>query len=270
MAALFTFSIRQILGQQKLWLAAMILLFPSIVVVLMRSVGGGPRHGHLWEIYHVMMQFLLIMLMMPLTCILYGTSLIGAEVEQRTLVYLTTRRLRRATVLLVRFAATWLTLSGLAMLAIFVLHLCVTFGMTNAKNSFTSEAWEPWRDLRAYLAIAPAGIAGFLAVFATISLIFGRPLIVSVIYFVLFELIIGNLPVQARIASISHLLRKTLIQQIPEIQRLFKLQVDINRIVYPPDETGNWMLLVLVGLLLAAASVLVTSRELVPARVSRD
>ena len=92
MFALFCFTIRQFFGQRKLWLAAAMLLFPAVVVVLVRSVGGGHGAEHRWEMYHVLVQFVLIMLLMPLVCLLYGTALVGAEIEQRTLVYLTTRR----------------------------------------------------------------------------------------------------------------------------------------------------------------------------------
>ncbi len=198
MLALFGFTIRQILGQRKLWLAAAILLFPAAVVVLVRSVGGGQALRHLWGMYQVLMQFVLVMALMPLVCLLYGAGLVGAEVEQRTLVYLTTRRLRRASVLLVRFAATWIVLTVLFALAMLALHYCVTAGFETTITSARGRAWQPWRDLCCYLAISPAGTAGFLAVFTTISLIFPRPLIASVIYVAIFELLLGNLPVPVR------------------------------------------------------------------------
>ncbi len=194
MLALFFFTIRQIFGQRKLWLTAAMLLFPAAVVLLVRGTGGAHQARHQWEMYHVLMQFVMITGLMPLVCLLYGTALIGAEVEQRTLVYLTTRRLRRATVLLVRFVATWLALSALFAAAMLALHLCVTLRPAVEPEWRPMQAWQPWNDFRVYVAIAPAGAAGFLAVFTTIGLIFGRPLIVSVIYTVLFELVLGNLP----------------------------------------------------------------------------
>jgi ABC-2 type transport system permease protein len=270
MLALFGFTLRQILGQRKLWLAAAILLFPTAVVVLARSVGGERSVGHLWEMYHVLMQFVLIMLLMPLVCLLYGTALIGAEVEHRTLVCLITRRLRRANVLLVRFVATWVALTALFALAMLALHLGVTLHAGIATILGTRTAWQPWHDLRGYLAIAPAGAAGFLAVFTTISLVFSRPLIISVIYVVIFELVLGNLPLPARRLSISHPLRQTMVQRIPGVRRLYELPVEVGDLVYPAGQTGTWTLLAAVAVLLAVACALMTVRELVPARVSRD
>jgi ABC-2 type transport system permease protein len=270
MFALFAFTVRQILGQRKLWLTAVILLFPAAIVVLVRSFGGEPRGGDLWDMYHVLMQFLLIMLLIPLVCLLYGTALVGAEIEQRTLVYLTTRRLHRATVLLVRFAATWVTLSVLFALAILALHVCVTLRAAVGTLPHTQIAWQPWHDLRAYLAVAPAGAAGFLALFTTISLVFRRPLIFSVLYVVVFELVVGNLPLLARRLSIGHLLRQTLVQQNPVLRRLYELPDFIADLVYPPGQTGTSMLLTLVAVLLLVSGLLMTVRELTPARVGRD
>ena len=270
MVALFVFTIRQIALQRKLWLSAAILLFPAAIVVLVRGVNPDPGHRHLWEMYHVLMQFALIMVLMPLVCLLYGTALIGAEVEQRTLVYLTTRRLHRATVLLVRFAATWVALTALFALAILALHAGATLGTAAGAVPSARTPRLPWHALVVYLSIAPAGAAGFLAVFTTISLIFSRPLIVSILYLVLFEIVLGNLPLPARRLSISHPLRQTMIHQIPGLRRLYDLPPDLVDLIYPPNQTGTATLLIIVAVLLVVACVLMTGRELVPARVGRD
>jgi ABC-2 type transport system permease protein len=269
MLALFNFTIRQMLTQRKLWLTVAMLLFPAAVAVVVRSVGGAANALHAWQMYNILMQFVLIVPLMPLVTVLYGTALIGGEVEQRTLVYLTTRRLHRATVLLVRFAATWLVLSALFALAMLALHLAVTFRATVGTVPSLGP-WQPWQDVREYLLIAPAGAAGFLAMFTAISFVFSRALMASVLYVVLFELTLGNLPVLARRLCIGHLLRETMVQKIPGVSRLYELRPEIADLVYPPGQTGTWTLLIVVAALLVMASVLMSVRELVPARVSRD
>jgi len=268
--ALCGFTLRQILGQRKLWLTIAILLFPAAVVVLVRSVGGGRATRDVWEMYHVLMQFVLLMLLMPLVALSYGTALIGAEVEQRTLAYLTTRRLRRGSVLLIRFAATWLVLSALFALAMLALHICVTLHVGVGAVPGTRIVWEPTRDLGFYLALAPAGAGAFLAVFTAISLLFSRPLIVSAIYLAVSELVLGNLPAPVRRLSVSHPLRHFLAEHIPGGRQLYQLPAPILADIYPAGETGLWSLLAITVVLLAAALILMTFRELVPARVSRD
>jgi hypothetical protein len=92
----------------------------------------------------------------------------------------------------------------------------------------------------------------------------------AVLYVVLVELTLGNLPVLARRLSISHLLRQTMAQGIPGVRRLYGLRPDIADLVYPPGQTGTWTLLIVVAALLAMAGVLMSTRELVPTRLSRD
>jgi ABC-type transport system involved in multi-copper enzyme maturation permease subunit len=266
MISLFLFTIRQNLLQRKIWLTILLLLFPTVLALVVRYLAEDRTLRDLWQMYHVLMQFLMFTMLMPLVCVLYGTALIGAEVEQRTLIYLTTRKLRRATVLLVRFAGTWLVLTVLFALALLLLHVCVTTGLGLADAAF----WKPALELRAYLMIAPAGVAGFLAVFTTISLVFARPLIISAIYMVTFEMMLANAPILACRLSITHPLRRTLLTWIPNVRELYDLPRDMQDLIYPPGVPGTWTVLCIIGALLLIAGTLVSVRELVPAKVSRD
>ncbi|MCH9002753.1 MAG: hypothetical protein IIC02_09295, partial [Planctomycetes bacterium] len=106
-AALFLFTIRQTLSSRKIWLTILLLIAPSVLMLIIRNFAPPFDHVRgLWSIYHVFAQFLFIMGLVPLVCMVHGTALIGAEVEARTIVYLITRRMRRATVMLVKFFAT--------------------------------------------------------------------------------------------------------------------------------------------------------------------
>jgi ABC-2 type transport system permease protein len=269
MLTLFGFTIRQILGQRKLWLAAGLLLLPSAIVVLVRAVGGEQASEHRWETYHVLV-WMMIMVLVPLVCMLYGTALIGAEIEQRTFVYLATRRLHRATVLLIRYAATWMALTALCELALLAAHLCATASGGAIAMPGSDVLWQPWPDLRCYALVVALGVAGYVAVFTAISLIFARSLIASVVYFVLVELIVGNLPLAASSLSLNHHLQQTIMSEIPQARRLHDMPKETLDQLFPPGETGTETVLLATAVLLAFAATLVTVRELVPARVGRD
>lgn len=268
MIALFWFTARQVLVQRKILLAVALLLFPAAMAVLVRNLAGERTAREIWMMYHVLMQFTMFSLLMPLVCMLYGTSLIGAEVEQRTLIYLTTRRLRRITVLLVRFAATWVVLSALFGLGVLALHGGMITGQDLSGGN--ADWWQPANDLSCYLALAPAAAAGFLAVFTTLSLVFGRPLLISAIYLLVFELMLGNMPLSIRRLSISHPLRQTMVNKMPRIERLYDFPKDMEELIYPAGANGTLTLMITVAALLAVASVLIRTRELVPSKVSRD
>ena len=129
-ATLFLFTIRQTLWSRKIWLSLLVLSGPSALLLLIRNLAQHSMQGvePLWQMYHVMVQFFLVMGLIPLVCMIYGTALIGAEVESRTFVYLITRRMRRGTVLLVKFIATALVLAVLCDLALVSVHLCALAG----------------------------------------------------------------------------------------------------------------------------------------------
>lgn len=282
MAALFWFTVRQMFLQRKIWLTAGLLAFPAAVVLLVRNFAGQMTADDVYESYHGPMQFLVFMLIMPLVCMLYGTALIGAELEQRTLVYLTTRRLRRATVLLVRFAATWVALTLMFQLGMLALHVCTVGGVdlttdvsaadnpNPGQRSFPAGAWQPWHDLGCYLAVAPAGVAGFVAMFTALSLLTRRSLMLSIVYFIMFELTLGNLPLSARRFTITHQLRQMMVSTMPDIRRFYGLPAELAERLHPAGATGTWTLIGVVVVLLSIASILMTFRELVPTKVGRE
>ncbi len=127
MKALFLFTFRQVLLERKVLLSVLLFLIPAALGFLVRSLENAESAHDLWERYHGPMNWLLLTLIIPIVCMLYGTALIGAEVESRTLVYLITRRLRRGTVLLVRFVAVALVITLLSEAAT-LLHFAVAFG----------------------------------------------------------------------------------------------------------------------------------------------
>ena len=156
--ALFNFTIRQTLVNRKIWLTLLILAGPCALVILIRGFADPPPRGDdLWEMYHVLVQFFLVMGLVPLICLVHGTSLVGADVESRTVLYLITRRMRRATVFLVKFIATALVLVGLCDLGMIALHLCVMVGQ-EAPSATAGASWNPAHDLRCYLWTIPTAV----------------------------------------------------------------------------------------------------------------
>ena len=103
--ALFFFTVRQSLRDMKFWLVVAALFLPCLLAGVVRYFGPPPTLERVWSLYHGMIQFMFLLGLIPLACMIYGSGLIGAEVESRTITYLITRTLKRRTVLTVRFAA---------------------------------------------------------------------------------------------------------------------------------------------------------------------
>ena len=271
--ALFGFTIRQTLLSRKIWLTVLLLAAPCALLLVVRNVAPPiDKARTLWEMYHVLVQFLLLMGLVPLICMVHGTSLIGAEVEAGTIVYLITRRMRRATVLLVKFVATALVLTMLCEAGMVSLHLCALAGrdMTSLLAHSSYADWNPSADLYYYLRVIPLAVLSFLAVFSLIGLLTTRPLAISVFYFVTVELILSNIPIRAKVYSLMHQLRVTIAGAIPRVSDLYELPPDLRAELYPQGATAVPELLGIVLVALVLSSVLMRLRELRPAKVSRE
>ncbi len=271
--ALFGFTIRQTLWSRKIWLTVLLLAAPCALLLVVRNVAPPIEKARpLWEMYHVLVQFLLLMGLVPLICMVHGTSLIGAEVEAGTIVYLITRRMRRATVLLVKFVATALVLTMLCEAGTVSLHLCALAGrdMTSLLAHSSYADWNPSADLYTYLRVIPWAVLSFLAVFSLIGLLTTRPLAISVFYFVTVELILSNIPIRAKVYSLMHQVRVTIAGAIPRVSDLYELPPDLRAELYPQGATALPGLLGIVLAALVLSIVLITLRELMPTKVSRE
>jgi hypothetical protein len=274
--ALFWFSIRQTLLHRRIWLILLLLAAPAALNLLIRYVEPDRRLQEVWLRYHGSMQFLMFMVVIPLVCMLYGTALLGAEAESGTLVYLLTRRPRRATVLLVRFVATALVLALLLEAAVGALHLCALAGVDLQSLPSVSRRWprgwqwQPVPELTAYLYVVPLGLLSYLAVFTLIGLAARRPIRASIIYLAVIDLAVGSLPIGARMYTVSDQLRRTMLHAIPRLARLYNLPAELQTLLYPPGSTGTGVLLFVAVAALALSCVLVTVRELTPAQLARE
>jgi len=274
MAALFLFTIRQTLLSRKIWLTVLLLGAPCVLLVIIRcSVPPLRSARELWEMYHVPAQFFLTMGLIPLVCMVHGTALIGAEVEARTMVYLITRRMRRATVFVVKFAATAVVLAALCDLAMIGIHFCVLAGRdasTIIEQSVNYRTWDPSSDLFCYLWVLPLAVLAFLAIFSLFGLLTSRPLSLSVFYLVAFELVLSNIPIRARMYTLLHQIRATMAGPMPQVPDLYELPWDLRMELYAQHNTAWPDLLVIVLVAVVLSSILVTWRELLPAKVSRE
>lgn len=272
MLALLWFTVRQTLMQRKIWLTLLLLAGPGALVLLIRHFDADADFTRVWERFHGPMHFLILMIVVPLVCMLHGTALIGAEVEAGTMVYLLTRRMRRASVLLVKFAGTALVLVLLVELTLLGVYLCAVGGVDVAalEGAPADQAWEPVRELFSYMYVSIFAVTAFLALFVLVGLLTSRPLSASILYLITFEIVVANIPAGVRTCSITHHLRATLFNSIPRLGRLFQLTASEARQVFPPGSTGTTTVCAVIAVALALSCLLVSTRELVAAKVARE
>ena len=271
--ALFTLTLRQLVWSPKIGFALLLAVVPGTLAVIVRLAAGWQSGSRdIWEFYHAAGQVLSLQVIVPVLCMVYGTALIGAEVEARTFVYLTTRHMRRGTVLLVKYVAAALLLTALAEGMVVLFHVCHLGGRAPGFLPAvpTGVAWHPANDLMTLLIAAPLGVVTFLAVFTLIGLLTARPLALSVLYLVIIELAFGNLPLEARVYCVSHLIRKMMAGRIAGMRGFYELSQELWDTVYLGGLPVWCGILGVILVTLGFAVVLVSTRELLPAKMVRE
>lgn len=137
-----------------------------------------------WVIFFLFLGFLL-----PLWSLSFASSALGADRENRSLIWLLTRPLPRSGIYLAKFLAVlpWCLAMNLGGYAC----ICLCGGETGRQA------------LPLYWPAIAAGTLAFAAVFHLIAALFSRPTIVGLLYAFFFETILSELPVPGTVKRFS-------------------------------------------------------------------
>jgi ABC-2 type transport system permease protein len=195
MSALFVLTLRQILGGTRLWFLGLFLSLPAVLVLLILGVGDRLPDSERELILSVLLYVLYPQTLVILATLLYGSGLLSAEIEGRTLVYLLTRPMPRWKILLVKYAATVLVLAALCLASL---------------TASTAIAGFPG-GLRTWFALSVSVLmacVAYTAVFGLIGLIAPRRAVpVGLIYAGVLEIALSFVPAFVNQLSVSHYLR---------------------------------------------------------------
>jgi ABC-type transport system involved in multi-copper enzyme maturation permease subunit len=243
--ALFGLTLRQILGGMRVWLLLLFLGLPVLLLAIVLSAGGF-RFVHDPEVTLGIYYFLLYpQALCILAALLYGSSLLAAEIEGKTLVYLFTRRVSRTHVLVQKYLATvaaLITLTGASLTVCFALG-----GFPGGMRMYLT-----------LLATIAAAVFAYTAIFSLLGLLVPRRAIpAGLIYTALVEVILGTVPVLANELSVSHYLRSFALHLSGR-----KLPPDVLEFFNPPSlGEASVALAVFPLLFLAICAVVVRWRE---------
>lgn len=239
MNALFHLTLRQILGGMRLWLLLLFLGLPVLLLAIVLSAGGFriPEPDVALGIFYFVLypQALCI-----LASLLYGSSLLAAEIEGKTLVYLFTRRVSRTHVLVQKYLATVAVLVTLTSAS-----LTVCFALGGFPGGL--------RMYFALLASVAAAQFAYTAIFALLGLLVPRRAIpAGLIYTALVEIVLGFIPSLANELSVSHYLRSFALHLSGR-----RLPPDVQEFLNPVPLADSCVALALFPLLFLAICALV-------------
>jgi ABC-2 type transport system permease protein len=183
--ALVSLTLRALLNRRRTLLLALLGILIIVVAVLFRL--GEPSPDTQLDVTRTLLSDFGIGVLLPLVAVIVGTSALGAELEDGTIVYLLSRPVPRWRIALVKLLVAWLVTSALVAPAILVAGL-IGYG-----------------DLRMALGFALAAVFGALeytAIFVALSVVTSRALIVGLAYVVVWEGFIAGLFAGTRTFSV--------------------------------------------------------------------
>ena len=169
-AALISITLRALLNRRRTLLLSLLGALLVGVAAIYRF--SDPAGGDSLEVTHALLGDFGIGVLLPLVAVIVGTSALGSELEDGTIVYLLARPVPRWRIAIVKWLMAWVITSLLVAPAIFIAGL-IGHG-----------------DGQMALGYAVASIVGALeycAVFVALSIVTSRALIVGLAYVVVWE-----------------------------------------------------------------------------------
>jgi len=250
MKALFRLTLQQMLGRRKLWVLLFFLSMPILLVGTILLAGGfRGLDGEEEAVTSVLVLYLLYpQSLCILTSLLYGATLLAAEIEDKTLVYLFTRG-----------QARWKVLVGKYVASVLALAVCVTLSMSAAFALFGA----PY-GLRAWLALTATiwgGCLTYTAIFSLLGLLVPRRAIpIGILYGIVFEFALSFVPAVINELTTSYYLRSIALRIVGDIDLPLRLAKGLAQMTTDAEQAVVAIAL-LTGVTLAASCLLIHRRE---------
>ena len=180
---LLKIAFRDITRPKKVLAALLLCVAPALLVWLVKSVRPPDGAFDPTAIYSLMSEKFVFGFVMVILSVIFCTSVVAQEVENKTIVYLLTRPIPRYRILTVKFippilatlATVWASLTLTAIAA---------YGLQGIMGTALA------RDL----AITPVGVLAYGALFLLLSTLMQRPLIFGLLYTFGWETWVPNMP----------------------------------------------------------------------------
>jgi ABC-2 type transport system permease protein len=258
---IFDLSLGQMLWSRRSVFLGVLLGGPVVLALALRvitsytaglRINGAVAGGA--AIFGMMMWLLYIRFIVPVLGVFYGTALIADEVDDKTITYLFTRPIPRASVLLGKYFA-YLVCTSLLILpsVVLVYFLVVPISGGSIGASFPSLL----RDL----AMLVVGLTAYGAVFAWVGTRIKRPLIAGLVFAFGWEPGVLLFPGYLKRATVAYYLQALVTHEMPQDSAV-SLLMQVFREV-PSVLTSLASLAVIVGIALWFAGQAVEHREYV-------
>ena len=282
-----TYLVRTLLTKRMVLVVLGCLVPPALAWFILTV----PRHNP-WPIEAFLYPsfFLVLQLMVPLAAVIAGSAVVSEELEDRTITYLLTRPIPRASILLGRWLATLTILLALVAASVWGLgsvveHKARSFvpaepttvevpghhgrpAHTRVENPRPPDALAnaivdaqlPEGLLLAVITAALLGVTVYSALFAALSTFLKHPMIVGLAFAGAIEGFLANLPGVSQTWTVQYYLRSYLLSRHPD---LWKTISEVSMPKFDTAQEAVTTLAVILFVALLAGSITITRKQYV-------
>lgn len=176
---------RSLLGKRR---AALLLLLPVLLLIVAGLVAW--RTGGEPEAAANVIQMFGLGTLLPLTCLLIGTGVIGPEIEDQSVVYILAKPVKRLTIVLSKLVVAYTAALVFAIIP-------------TALATWIASGGEATLALAMGVASALASLA-YIALFFTLAILTRNAVIIGLMYALLWESVLGGFAPGVRALSVRH------------------------------------------------------------------
>jgi len=236
-SAILSRTTRDILTSRGFIFAMICILIPSYIsLYTLLDPQGGMKEW--WGMFSWFGLALYLQLLVLIFSLIYGSSMVNEDIDNRTMTYLIVRGSRRAEIYLCKYFGTIL-----AMIIMFTISIVTTY-LLLAGHGSVEDLMNRSDVLLSLLLTTYVGIMIFTALFSLIGAAFKKPLMIGLIYGFFWEIIIVNINL-----NVGHMTIMAYLRSMFTGNNTVSSVLDLENTV---DPTFSWIfLLILSGFFVA-------------------
>jgi ABC-2 type transport system permease protein len=173
-------TFRQMVGRRRVLLLVIGALIPVALAVIFRIADPEDEIPQEFAA-HLLFQGLILFVLLPLTALVVGTSVLGGEIEDGTAVYLLSKPIHRGEIIFAKLLVAWVTTAGVVVVAGFISGTVALWGET--QDNITA----------GFLVGIVAGALAYCSLFLLLSIATTRALIAGLVYVFVWEGLVTGL-----------------------------------------------------------------------------
>ncbi len=261
---LYAFTVRQHLHGKRWMVMGVLFLLPAGLAILIRSIDPNVASIHLEFLFAFM---LIPQALLPLLALLYASGMIQDEQEEQTITYLLIRPLPRWALYTFKLLATLTTAAVLTALFTAITYAAIYLGKDVSAETVIRRCVEA-------AGIHSLAVMTYCCLFGLMSLLTKRTLIVGILYSVIFEGLLANMPFGIRLLTVIYYSRLIAYRTLPFIEEVqgrsnnlaaaawqFNISADPDLLEHPTQSTCIIVLLATSAVCTIVAAIMCSRRE---------